>query len=91
MPPRFPKSSEISAALAALGVYAQVPSERELAEPAIDKSNHATSTTRTIALLCGWFDSHPARAFDFDEALSDLGHRGRFTKDRAIPRSCGCA
>ena len=35
MPPRFPKPSEISAALAALGVYAQVPSERELAEHAI--------------------------------------------------------
>jgi hypothetical protein len=35
MPPRFPKPSEISAALAALGVYAQVPSDRELAEQAI--------------------------------------------------------
>ena len=35
MPPRFPKPSEISAALAALGVYAQAPSERELAEHAI--------------------------------------------------------
>ena len=35
MPQRFPKSSEISAALAALGVYAQVPSERELAEQAL--------------------------------------------------------
>jgi hypothetical protein len=35
MPPRFPKRSEISAALGALGVYAQVPSERELAEHAI--------------------------------------------------------
>jgi hypothetical protein len=32
---RFPKSSEISAALAALGVYAQAPTERELAEQAI--------------------------------------------------------
>jgi hypothetical protein len=35
VPQRFPKPSEISAALAALGVYAQAPSERELAEQAI--------------------------------------------------------
>jgi hypothetical protein len=35
MPPRFPKPSEISAALAALGAYAEVPSEQELAEQAI--------------------------------------------------------
>jgi hypothetical protein len=35
MPPRFPKPPEISAALAALGAYAEVPSERELAEQAI--------------------------------------------------------
>ena len=32
---RFPKSSEISAALAALGAYAQAPSDRELVEQAI--------------------------------------------------------
>ena len=34
MDPRFPKPAELSAALAALGAYAQVPSERELAEQA---------------------------------------------------------
>ena len=34
MEQRFPTSSEISAALAALGVYAEVPSERDLAEQA---------------------------------------------------------
>jgi hypothetical protein len=35
MEQRFPTSSEISAALAALGAYAEVPSERDLAEQAI--------------------------------------------------------
>ena len=35
MDQRFPTSSEISAALAALGVYAEVPSERDLAEQAL--------------------------------------------------------
>ncbi len=34
MDQRLPTSSEISAALAALGVYAEVPSERDLAEQA---------------------------------------------------------
>ncbi len=35
MDQHFPTSSEISAALAALGVYAEVPSERDLAEQAL--------------------------------------------------------
>ena len=35
VPQRFPKPSEISAALAALGVYAQAPTARELAEQAL--------------------------------------------------------
>jgi hypothetical protein len=35
MPQRTPRPSEISAALAALGVYAQAPSDRELEEQAI--------------------------------------------------------
>ena len=35
MEPRFPKPAELSAALAALGAYARVPFERDLAEQAI--------------------------------------------------------
>jgi hypothetical protein len=43
MEQRFPTSSEISAALAALGVYAEVPSERDLAEQALEEHRNEKS------------------------------------------------
>jgi len=41
MDQRFSTSSEISAALAALGVHAEVPSERDLAEQALRSTERA--------------------------------------------------
>jgi hypothetical protein len=50
---RFPKSSEISATLAALGVYAQVPTERELAEQAMAAGGERVLPPRLANALYG--------------------------------------